>query len=252
MRTVLRHYRRACPEPRMKTDNGENGAGWIEGYLAVFGNVDRGGERIVKGAFEKSASERVKSGKVPLMAKHFAHGGDVADVIGTVTQAKEDEYGLWIHADFSSIQLAQDIRTKINEGSISGLSVGFELIRYEEERLDGKTTILNLLECRLSEATITVKPMNEQAVITAAKDLQSQLPADSTSPIDEPLSPESINALRDSVDGLLDVLCAKDDSRQEQAPQAPSPEDGHLHAMEMVLEHSKAVIEVEQLQQEDN
>ena len=96
------------------------------------------------------------------------------DVIGLVTEAKEDSYGLLIKAAFSAIERAQEVRQLITEGIAWGLSVGFELLRYEENR-DEETGIvtLHLLEGKLAEATVTVKPMNELAIITGAKSLTS-------------------------------------------------------------------------------
>jgi len=186
-----------------------NDNGWIEGYLAVFGNVDQGGERIVKGAFSKSIRERVPAGKVPLMVSHFMYGGDTNEVIGTITEAREDDYGLWIHAELSSVQLAQDTRQKVLEGHVKGLSVGYSLIRWEEKK-DGDSYVMDLLECKLLEGTVTVKPMNESAVITAAKAVSDAARAVGA-PGDGRLTPESLvgvgeaaRALARSVDALLE------------------------------------------------
>lgn len=142
--------------------------GWIEGYVAVFGNVDLMRERIMKGAFAKTLKEKVKSGKVPLMVRHFAHGGDVMEVIGQVTEAKEDDHGLRIKARLSKVATAQDVRTKILEGLVSGLSVGYRVIQYSISEEGGKS-IYNLLELTFEEATVTVKPVNELAGITSSK-----------------------------------------------------------------------------------
>lgn len=159
-----------CPDVRGKVSAAtDSNNGWIEGYLAVFGNLDERNEIVEPGMFAKSAAERIPAGRVPLMTRHFAYGGDVPDVVGLITQGKEDDYGLFIHADFSKVARAQETRQLINEGVAWGLSVGFELLRFEEvKEADGKT-VLRLLEGRLSEGTITVRPMNEKAVITAAK-----------------------------------------------------------------------------------
>jgi hypothetical protein len=46
-------------------------------------------------------------------------------VIGTVTRAHEDAKGLWIHADLSSDSTAQEARTKVAEGHVKGLSIGY-------------------------------------------------------------------------------------------------------------------------------
>ena len=163
---------RSVADARGKVTETTEGNGWLEGYLAVFGNVDRTGERFLPGAFAKTVAERVASGRVPLMAKHICYGGDVVDVVGIISQAKEDDYGLWIHADFDDDAFSQAIRSKCTKGLAWGLSVGYELIRWAESQIDGGKYVLDLMEAKLLEGTITVSPANELAVITAAKSLK--------------------------------------------------------------------------------
>lgn len=146
--------------------------GYIEGYAAVFGNVDQQGESIRKGAFAKTIQDRVPAGKCKLMVRHFAHGGDTLEVIGTITEAKEDEFGLWIHAELSGVQIAQDTRQKVTEGHVKGLSVGYNVMDWGFVEMDGKADIIELRELRLLEVTVTANPANELAAITAAKALE--------------------------------------------------------------------------------
>jgi len=152
----------------------EAGSGWVEGYAFVWDNIDKQRELMVRGAFARSIQQVVPAGKVKLMAKHFSEGADVMENIGTVTEAREDDYGLWVHAEFSSVQDAQDIRTKVTEGHIKYLSGGFRPIQWEfrepvDENGNPKPAILAHLECALLETTVTNRPVNELAVIVAAK-----------------------------------------------------------------------------------
>ena len=150
----------------------EPGAGYLEGYLAVWDNVDYQNEVMVKGCFSRSIKQVVAARKVKLMSKHFAHGGDAPECIGTIVEAKEDDHGLWIRAEFSSAADAQNIRTKVVEKHINGLSVGFYAIDWEErseKRGDEIVSIVYHKECRLAEGTVTVKPVNDLAEVTAAK-----------------------------------------------------------------------------------
>ncbi|MCY3018189.1 MAG: phage major capsid protein [Planctomycetota bacterium] len=154
---------------KLKASNGAgDGPGWIEGYVSVYGNVDRMKEIMAPGCFAKSLREVVPAGTVKLLVKHFSVGADTAEVIGTVTQAREDTHGLWIHAELSSISLAQETRTKILEGHITGLSVGYRGLDYRWETVDG-VKVKVWTECELWEATVTSRPANKLAVITAAK-----------------------------------------------------------------------------------
>ncbi len=158
-----------------KTKVGAKDAGWIQGYAAVWNNVDLQGEIMRKGAFATTIQERVSAGKVKLMVKHFAHGGDVLECIGTITEMKEDDFGLWFHADLSSVQMAQDVRTKVQEGHLNRASVGYGPVHWDFIDIDGRT-VLEHLECKVFEVTITVIPANEMAELTAVKsfDLASE------------------------------------------------------------------------------
>jgi HK97 family phage prohead protease len=102
------------------------------------------------------------------MVRHFKHGGDTLEVIGTVTGAREDEYGLWIHAELSSDPVAQEARAKVAEGHVSGLSIGYIPISQRETVMDGEV-VLELREIKLMEVTLTPFPANELAEVTAAK-----------------------------------------------------------------------------------
>ncbi len=152
-------------------------SGWVQGHAAVWDNVDLGGEIMRKGAFEKTISERVPAGKVKLMVKHFAYGGDALECLGTITEAKEDDVGLWFNAKFSSVETAQKVRTLILEGHVETCSVGYMPVKWNWLTVpagdDGSKTIqvLEHLECKFFEVTITVVPMNEKAKLTAAKSL---------------------------------------------------------------------------------
>lgn len=162
-------YERSVADARLiagKASNGK-GPGWIEGYLAVFGNVDFGNERIIKGAFSKTVKEQVPG--VPFMTRHIAHGGDALDTIGTITEAKEDDFGLWIHADLiEGDGDSEKIRNRVGSGAVRGMSVGFQLIRGGWVNLDGKE-IYEIYEAKLIDGVVTVIPMNELAHVTAAK-----------------------------------------------------------------------------------
>jgi len=147
--------------------------GFIEGYAAVWNEVDLDKEVMRKGAFAKSIEERVAAGKVKLMVKHYAHGGDALEVIGTVTEMREDEHGLWFHAKLSSDELAQRIRVKVIEGHIDGCSIGFLPVRWDFMTLDDGSQVLEHLECKAYEVTLTVKPVMPLAVITGAKSIEA-------------------------------------------------------------------------------
>jgi HK97 family phage prohead protease len=153
-----------------KVESGDKGPGELEGYLAVWNNVDSQHEIIEPGAFARSIKTAIPARKVKLMTRHFAHGGDVLDLIGTIVEAKEDDYGLFIRAEYSQIARAQEVRMLVNEKHVDGLSVGFYPVAWKfEEREAGAAPILRHTECALAEGTVTVRPANILAGITSSK-----------------------------------------------------------------------------------
>lgn len=138
--------------------------GWLEGYAAVFGNVDKQQEMIEPGAFARSIGQAVAAGKVKLMVRHYRDGGDALECVGTVTQAREDAHGLWVHAEFSGGGVAQDARRLVAEGHVSGLSIGYRPVRFDFA--DG---VIRHREVALLEVTITNRPANPAAQVVAAK-----------------------------------------------------------------------------------
>ena len=206
-------YVKSVPDAKLSAkavEQGKSDSGWIEGYSAAFGNVDRQDERIIRGAFAKTIAERVAAGKVKLSARHYAHGGDTMEIIGLCTEAREDDYGLWSHFELSSAALAQDVRAKVLEGMVSSMSVGYMPKRWEDVE-EGGLRVRNLTECAWLETTITAMPANELAVITAAKPLRDS--AD-TIRMDDPRSASVLEAMR-NLSAELDALIRGKESQPE-------------------------------------
>jgi len=105
---------------------------------------------------------------VKLMTVHLCKGGGTMQVVGTITQAREDDIGLWIHADLSSDATAQEARAKAAEGHVTGLSIGYAIIGKSESNVDGEI-VMDLTELKLLEVTLTPFPANELAEVTSAK-----------------------------------------------------------------------------------
>lgn len=143
--------------------------GQIMGYAAVFNNVDRQGDIIRPGAFSKTIAERITSGKVGLMVRHMANGGDTLETIGVISVATEDAKGLWIEADLFDAQCAQETRKKIMDApGVFGMSIGYKVVRSSDiVDNDGNYTGKELIELALYEVTITTIPANEETTAEA-------------------------------------------------------------------------------------
>ena len=149
----------------------DEGAGTIEGYASTW-TIDQGNDIITKGAFAKTIKERVPAGKVKLLD---SHRWDATSTIGTIIEATEDEYGLYIKAKFASSPDAQAIRTKIQEGHLDRMSIGYIAVkeRFENDKDHGLVRFLD--EVKLYEVSVVAFPMNEAAQITSVKSLESMV-----------------------------------------------------------------------------
>jgi HK97 family phage prohead protease len=134
---------------------GEDGS--FEGNLAVYNNVDLGGDLIEPGAFTKTISER--GGVVPLLWQHKAD-----TPIGTLTLV-DGPNALKVKGQLvMDLEDAKRAYILIKARVIKGLSIGFDTIK--DSVSNGVRT---LKEIRLWEGSIVTFPMNEMAMITSVK-----------------------------------------------------------------------------------
>lgn len=98
----------------------DEGPGTVEGYRSVFGEIDEGGDIIVKGAFADSASEYMHSG----FSAH-SHEWNFNEAVGFPIDAYEDDHGWFVKSQFHTTQNAQDVRTIARERMDAGKQVGF-------------------------------------------------------------------------------------------------------------------------------
>jgi hypothetical protein len=91
MPTALAHRRKSVPLHGFKALPAE-GPGTYEAVVAVFGNVDMHGDKILPGAFADSLAAWAKSGDpIPVI---FSHQWDTLEAhLGTVTEAEERTAG---------------------------------------------------------------------------------------------------------------------------------------------------------------
>jgi len=113
----------------------------LEGHAAVFGErtlIDSWEgqfyETIRRGAFRKTIRERT-----PVM--QFDHGkhplvGSIP--IGAIEDLREDDEGLYVRGRLSDNWLIQPVRDAIGEGSITGMSFRFSVVREEWRDRDGR------------------------------------------------------------------------------------------------------------------
>jgi HK97 family phage prohead protease len=113
----------------------DTGNGSIEGYRSVFGEIDEGGDIVIKGAFADCMNEYLASG----FSAH-SHDWKFTEAVGYPVDAREDDYGWFVKSEFHSTQTAQDARTIASERKAAGKQVGFSFgyLPVEYEWIDAK------------------------------------------------------------------------------------------------------------------
>ena len=147
-------------ELKKMTDDGQ-----FEGYAAVFGIVDLGGDMIEKGAFKKTI--RDNKGVFPMTWYH-----DVRDPIGGV-KVKEDDHGLFVTGQLNlQVQSAREkyelMKQEFPGPVIKALSFGYDTIIQEMDE-SGKKRVRKLKELKLYEVAPVLFAMQPQAEILDVK-----------------------------------------------------------------------------------
>lgn len=136
-----------------------NGNLIIEGYGAVFGNIDSYGDIIEKGAFANTLNER--KDRIA-----FAYQHDIWNPIGKIIEIKEDDKGLWLKVMLSSAE--KDIQTKVKEGILQELSIGYREVNARRETRDEKEVNV-VSEIKLYEISLVTVAANPLARIEGMK-----------------------------------------------------------------------------------
>lgn len=109
----------------------------ISGYAAVFGNKDRDGDIIVKGAFAKSINDRgpesAAKGKIMFLWQH-----ERTEPLGRITKLYEDDHGLYFEAEMDEVEISERALKQLQSGTLNQFSIGFSYvsdgIKYSEEQ----------------------------------------------------------------------------------------------------------------------
>ena len=95
----------------------------ISGYAAVFGNMDKAHDILLKGCFSKSINERgpqsQANDKIILLWMH-----DMSEPLGFITELKEDDRGLYFEARIDEIELGDRAIKQLESGTLNQFSIG--------------------------------------------------------------------------------------------------------------------------------
>jgi len=130
--------------------------GQIEGYGAVFGNVDSYGDIIQAGAFMDSLRGR----KPKMLYQHR-----MEDPIGVWDEYREDQKGLYMKGRIATKSTkGRDAYELVKAGAIDGLSIGYITRDYD---MDGNNRRLKSVD--LIETSLVTMPANSEAIVTSVK-----------------------------------------------------------------------------------
>jgi len=146
---------------QFKADKVDASKGIFTGFASTT-DLDRGGDIIVKGAFGRTLADR--GDKVKVLWQHDMHMP-----IGRPTLLEERESGLYIEAQLSETTMGKDATILLSDGVIDSLSIGYST--KEADYNDDGIRIIKDLD--LFEVSLVSFPMNEKALITSVKSMDS-------------------------------------------------------------------------------
>lgn len=154
---IQRFETRVLAQAAMQVDD----AGVFEGYIAIWDDVDSYRTRFQRGAFKKTFRERLS--KIKLIWSH-----DTQQLIGKLLEAREDDVGAWIRGKLTlEVAKAAEARALMLDKVLNELSFGFDTIQSKP----GEDGIRVITEVRLYEVSPVGFPSNENAKITAVRDV---------------------------------------------------------------------------------
>ena len=144
--------------------------GTFEAIVSVFGNVDRGGDRVMPGAFKDSLAAWEQKGRpIPVI---FAHDwGNLDAHIGEVLEAKETDDGLWVKGQLNmDEEYAQRVYKKLKRGTIAEFSFAYDVVdSYLVKEKDG-SYINELRAVDLFEVGPCLVGMNPETELLGVKE----------------------------------------------------------------------------------
>lgn len=138
----------------------------FEGYASTYGNIDRHGDIVEKGAFSRCLADIKASGIMPSLLMHH----DLKRPVGIFEDLIDDDFGLKFNAELTSgVRDADEAHALLKHGALHSVSIGYMINR---ERYDHKTGINHLEDLSVHEISLVTIPANAQAVVTAVKNAE--------------------------------------------------------------------------------
>ena len=130
--------------------------GNIEGIAIGYGDVDHGGDVVVRGAVQLEGRKTI-----PMLLHH-----DRKRPVGVWTHFDDRADGMHVKGRFSTSSAGREAREDVKSGVITGLSMGFIT---QARHFEGKSR--HLTKLGLHEISLVTVPMNNRTRITGFKDI---------------------------------------------------------------------------------
>lgn len=167
----------------------------ISGYAAVFGNVDKAGDLLVKGCFAKSIAERgpesPANDKIIFLWMH-----NMSEPLGKITELREDDHGLYFEASIDEIELGDRAIAQFKSGTLNQFSIGYRYVwdKCEYIEKDGQEIFI-CKELILHEISVVSVGCNGETEFLGFKD--------DTDPYEQ--FQKEINAVLKGVDNRFEI-----------------------------------------------
>lgn len=138
-------------------------SGQFEGYGSTFGNVDLGGDVVMKGAFKESLEQYRKEGQWPQM--FWMHRPD--QIPGRWLDMSEDAKGLKTKGELLPTTIGNDVQILMRAKAVRALSIGFSIDSQDDYEFRDGVRMLHRIN--LWEVSPVSMPMNPKAKISAVK-----------------------------------------------------------------------------------
>lgn len=132
----------------------------IEGWGAIFGNVDSYNDIIEHGAFAKTLSEN--RDRISLCYQH-----NISNPIGKINVLEERPRGLWLQSRISDAE--PSVKQKIKEGILKEFSIGYSTVKYMMDDTEPMNPIRRLKEVKLWEISLVTIAANPLATLDKIK-----------------------------------------------------------------------------------
>lgn len=146
----------------------DEGNGSIDAYASTWiRKPDAYGDIVKRGAFTGSLERRWGGGKgLPFL---WAHQMDNLKAFIGTANAKEDETGLFFHADFDGTEEAQRVRAMYKDGRLKKFSFAYDILDAGPVTLEDGTKANELRELDIFEISAVMIPANDDTGVVDVK-----------------------------------------------------------------------------------